>query len=151
MTAVKGFSYMDHAPSPEPVDIRNGIADTLTMLGGKMRAKAVDVSVDLGDNLPRAHAVGAELNQVWMNLIDNALDAVGAGGHVTVRARSEGPSVVIRVIDDGPGIPDDIKRLVVPIFAHRIIVNSRFSTGMRRSDEAEAALQEIRKTISVPL
>jgi MoxR-like ATPase len=48
-------------------------------------------------------------------------------------------------------IPDDIKRLVVPIFAHRIIVNSRFSTGMRRSDEAEAALQEILKTISVPL
>lgn len=48
-------------------------------------------------------------------------------------------------------IPDDIKRLVVPIFAHRIMVNSRFSTGMRRSDEAEAALQEILKTISVPL
>jgi MoxR-like ATPase len=48
-------------------------------------------------------------------------------------------------------IPDDIKRLVVPVFAHRIMVNSRFSTGMRRSDEAEAALQEILKTISVPL
>jgi MoxR-like ATPase len=48
-------------------------------------------------------------------------------------------------------IPDDIKRLVVPIFAHRIVVNSRFSTGMRRSDEAEAALQEILKTVSVPL
>lgn len=48
-------------------------------------------------------------------------------------------------------IPDDIKRLVVPIFAHRIAVNSRYSTGMRRSDEAEAALQEILKTISVPL
>src|SRR5919205_424745 len=48
-------------------------------------------------------------------------------------------------------IPDDIKRLVVPVFAHRIVVNSRYSTGMRRSDEAEAALQEILKTISVPL
>ena len=48
-------------------------------------------------------------------------------------------------------IPDDIKRLVAPVFAHRIVVNSRFSTGMRRSDEAEAALQEILKTISVPL
>src|SRR4029079_7127836 len=48
-------------------------------------------------------------------------------------------------------IPDDTKRLVVPVFAHRIVVNSRFSTGMRRSDEAEAALQEILKTISVPL
>jgi MoxR-like ATPase len=48
-------------------------------------------------------------------------------------------------------IPDDIKRLVVPIFAHRIVVNSRYSTGLRRSDEAEAALQEILKTVSVPL
>jgi MoxR-like ATPase len=48
-------------------------------------------------------------------------------------------------------IPDDIKRLVVPVFAHRIVVNSRYSTGMRRSDEAEAALQEILKTVSVPL
>jgi MoxR-like ATPase len=48
-------------------------------------------------------------------------------------------------------IPDDIKRLVVPVFAHRIVVNSRYSTGFRRSDEAEAALQEILKTISVPI
>ncbi|HJQ27294.1 MAG TPA: MoxR family ATPase [Blastocatellia bacterium] len=48
-------------------------------------------------------------------------------------------------------IPDDIKRLVVPVFAHRIVVNSRYSTGMRRSDEAEAALQEILKTVNVPL
>jgi MoxR-like ATPase len=48
-------------------------------------------------------------------------------------------------------IPDDIKRLVVPVFAHRIVVNSRYSTGQRRSEEAEAALQEILKTVSVPL
>jgi MoxR-like ATPase len=48
-------------------------------------------------------------------------------------------------------IPDDVKRLVIPVFAHRIVVNSRYSTGMRRSDEAEAALQEILKTVSVPL
>jgi len=48
-------------------------------------------------------------------------------------------------------IPDDIKRLVAPIFAHRIVVNSRYSTGLRRTDEAEAALQEILKTVNVPL
>jgi MoxR-like ATPase len=48
-------------------------------------------------------------------------------------------------------IPDDIKRLVIPVFAHRVVVNSRYSTGMKRSDEAEAALDEILKTISVPL
>jgi MoxR-like ATPase len=48
-------------------------------------------------------------------------------------------------------IPDDIKRLVIPVFAHRIVVNSRFSTGLRRSDEAEAALKEIIRNINVPL
>jgi signal transduction histidine kinase len=115
--AVKGFSYMDHAPTPEPVDIRRGITDTFTLLGAKTRAKSVEASVDLPDDLPRAHAVGAELNQVWMNLIDNALDAVAAGGHVAVTAAQELDSVVVHIIDDGPGIPIDIQgRIFDPFF-----------------------------------
>jgi signal transduction histidine kinase len=115
--AVKGFSYMDHAPTPEPVDIRRGIADTFTMLGAKTRAKSVEVSVDLADDLPRAHAVGAELNQVWMNLIDNALDAVAVGGHVAVSAARELNCVVVRITDDGPGIPPEIQgRIFDPFF-----------------------------------
>lgn len=115
--AVKGFSYMDHAPTPEPVDIRRGIADTFTMLGAKMRAKSVDVSMNIPDGLPRAHAVGAELNQVWMNLIDNALDAVAVGGRVAVAATQELDSLVVHIIDDGPGIPNDIQgRIFDPFF-----------------------------------
>ena len=115
--AVKGFSYMDHAPTPEPVDIRRGIADALTMLGAKTRAKSVEVSVDVADNLPRAHAVGAELNQVWLNLIDNALDAVAARGRVAVTARRELDCVVVQIVDDGPGIPRDIQgRIFDPFF-----------------------------------
>ena len=117
MGAVKSFSYMDHTPTPEPVDIRRGIADAFTMLGAKTRAKSVQVSVDLVDNLPRAHAVGAELNQVWLNLIDNALDAVGAGGRVAVTARRELDFVVVQIVDDGPGIPQDIQgRIFDPFF-----------------------------------
>lgn len=117
VSAVKGFSYMDHAPTPEPVDIRRGIADALTMLGGKTRAKSVQLSVDLADDLPRAHGVGAELNQVWLNLIDNALDAVADGGHVTVTARGELDCVVVQIADDGPGIPSDIQgRIFDPFF-----------------------------------
>ena len=88
VAAVKGFSFMDRAPTPEPVDIRRGIADTFTVLGGKTRAKSVNVSISLADDLPRAHAVGAELNQVWMNLIDNALDAVSDGGTSRCRRRA---------------------------------------------------------------
>jgi signal transduction histidine kinase len=108
---------MDHAPTPEPVDIRRGISETLTMLGAKTRSKSVEVSMDFADDLARAHAVGAELNQVWMNLIDNALDAVNPGGHVKVSAVNEMNSVVVRIIDDGPGIPSEIQaRIFDPFF-----------------------------------
>jgi signal transduction histidine kinase len=106
--AVKGFSYMDHALTPEPVDVGRGIADTLRMLAAKTRAKSVQVSMTIPGDLPRAHAVGAELNQVWMNLIDNALDAVARGGHIDVSAARVRDSVVVRVVDDGLGIPSDI-------------------------------------------
>jgi signal transduction histidine kinase len=115
--AVKGFTFMDHAPTPEPVDIRRGITDTFTMLGAKARAKSVEVSVQLAADLPRAHGVGAELNQVWMNLIDNALDAVAVGGSVEVTASRAAGRVVVRIVDDGPGIPAAIQgRIFDPFF-----------------------------------
>jgi signal transduction histidine kinase len=115
--AVKGFTYMDRAPTPQPVDIRRGITDTLTMLGAKMRAKSAEVLLQFAPDLPRAHAVGAELNQVWMNLIDNALDAVAQGGRVAVTAGAEPGHVVVKIIDDGPGIPPAIKeRIFDPFF-----------------------------------
>ena len=115
--SVKGFTYMDHAPTPEPVDIRQGIADTLIMLGAKSREKSVRVELLLPVDLPRAHAVGAELNQVWMNLIDNALDAVAVNGHVTVTAARELNRVVVRIIDNGSGIPTELAgRMFEPFF-----------------------------------
>jgi signal transduction histidine kinase len=114
---VKRFTFMDKAPAPEPVDIKQGIAETLTMLGSKTRSKSVEVSVHFSDDLPRAQAIGAELNQVWMNLIDNALDAVAVGGHVTVTAAREVDDVVVRITDDGPGIPPEIQsRVFDPFF-----------------------------------
>jgi signal transduction histidine kinase len=115
--AVKGFTYMDRAPTPQPVDIRRGLQDTLTMLGAKTRAKAADISLVFAEDLPRAHAVGAELNQVWMNLIDNALDAIGEGGRVTVTAGAEPGRVVVTIADDGPGIPPEVReRIFEPFF-----------------------------------
>ena len=115
--AVKGFTFMDHAPTPEPVDIRRGITDTFTMLGAKARAKSVEMSVQFAADLPCAHGVGAELNQVWMNLIDNALDAVTVGGRVEVTASEAPGRVVVRIVDDGPGIPAAIQgRIFDPFF-----------------------------------
>ena len=117
VAAVKGFSYMDHAPAAEPVDIRRGIADTLTMLNSKSRANGITIGVEIADDVPRVYAVGAELNQVWMNLIDNAIDAVGKGGHVTVAAERDRTGVIVRVIDDGPGVPPEIQgRIFDPFF-----------------------------------
>ncbi len=115
--SVKGFSYVDHARTPEPTDVRQGILDTLAVLGGKTRGKGVDVVLALEGELPRVIAVGVELNQVWMNLIDNALDAVHQHGRVEVRVTHELGYVVVRIIDNGPGIPPDVAgRIFDPFF-----------------------------------
>ncbi len=114
--AVKGFTYMDRAPTPEPVDIRRGITDTLAVLGTKARTKAVVVSVTLAEGLPPVRGFGGELNQVWSNLIDNALDAVKPAGRVEVTASLDRDRVVVRVIDDGPGIPRELQDKVFDPF-----------------------------------
>ncbi|HEX7938926.1 MAG TPA: HAMP domain-containing sensor histidine kinase, partial [Gemmatimonadaceae bacterium] len=115
--AVKGFTFMDHAPNPEPVDLRRGIEDTVTMLRSKMRAKSVEIAVRIPADLPRANAVGAEINQVWMNLIDNAIDALQPGGQVSVLASEHKGRVQVSVVDDGPGIPPAvIDRIFDPFF-----------------------------------
>jgi signal transduction histidine kinase len=116
VSAVKRISYMDRATTPEPVDLRQGLTDTSVILAHKARTKSASLTVDAPENLARALGIGGELNQVWMNLIDNALDAVRDGGRVTVSARAEGPSVVVRVTDDGPGIPEDLKRRIFDPF-----------------------------------
>src|SRR5262249_17221329 len=91
VSAVKGFTYMDHATAtPEPVDVRQGLTDTLAVMGAKARGKSASMMVDVAENLPRVRGFGGELNQVWANLVDNALDAVPDGGRVTVTARVEG-------------------------------------------------------------
>jgi signal transduction histidine kinase len=108
---------MDRAPVPEPMDIEQGVRDTVTILGHKARSKSVRVALDVASGLPRVEAVGGELNQVWMNLVDNALDAVQPGGSVTVTARAEGPHLIVRVIDDGAGIPSEhASRIFDPFF-----------------------------------
>jgi signal transduction histidine kinase len=117
VAAIKGFTEMDRAAVPEPVDIGRGLANTLTVLRAKAKSKAVGMVVNVDDALPPVRGFGGELNQVWANLIDNALDAVGQGGRVELKASREGNSVVVRVIDNGGGIPADIRdRIFDPFF-----------------------------------
>jgi signal transduction histidine kinase len=115
--AVKAFTYMDRLPAAEAIDLRQGIRDALTVLAGKARAKAVRVTLTFAPELPLVVASGAELNQVWANLIDNALDAVAGSGHVEVTTRSDRDRVIVSVVDDGPGIPPELRaRVFEPFF-----------------------------------
>ena len=117
VAAVKGFTYMDQAKVPKPVDLARGIADTLTVLRSKAKAKSVRLRAEVEPALPTVTGFGGELNQVWANLVDNAIDAVAEGGSVEVSARREGSSVVVRVVDDGPGISPELRgRMFEPFF-----------------------------------
>src|SRR5262245_47933924 len=107
--AVKGFTQMDRATVPEPVDLARGLSDTLAVLGSKAKGKSVGVNLNVEKDLPRVPGFGGELNQVWSNLLDNALDAVGEGGQIEITARRERDRVVVRIIDNGSGIPVEVR------------------------------------------
>ena len=115
--AVKGFTRMDLNPTAGPVDVAQGLAQTLAIHGSKARAKSASVRVNVAPALPPAHGFAGELNQVWANLLDNALDAIATGGAVDITATTEGQRLIVRFTDDGPGIPADIKgRIFDPFF-----------------------------------
>jgi signal transduction histidine kinase len=112
--AVKSYSYMDQSPLQE-VDIHEGIESTLTMLGHKLKnvtlVRAFDRSV------PHIMAYGSELNQVWTNLIDNAIHAVKGAGKICVGTSREDDQLVVEIVDDGPGIPVEVQsHLFEPFF-----------------------------------
>ena len=117
VSAVKDFTHMDRETVAQAVDVGQDLANTLAMLRAKVKANSARVELAVDPDLPRVSAYGGELNQVWMNLIDNALDAAATGGRVEVSARAEGDGVVVRIADDGPGIPDPIlPRIFDPFF-----------------------------------
>jgi signal transduction histidine kinase len=105
--AIKEYTYMDQAPEQE-VDVHRGIDSTLTMLKFRLK-RGVDVKRDYDLALPRIFARGSELNQVWTNLIDNAIDAMGGKGVLKIRTSRELDYILVEIIDNGPGIPDAIK------------------------------------------
>jgi signal transduction histidine kinase len=116
VAAVKGFTSLDEQGALQPIAIRRGLEDTVTVLGSKAKAKSVKIDIDVAENLPVVNGYGGELNQVWANLVDNAIDAA-PGGHVRIHAAAEGDHVVVRVVDDGPGIPEAVlSRIFDPFF-----------------------------------
>jgi signal transduction histidine kinase len=113
--AMRSYSYMDQAPLQE-VDIHEGIEDTLTIMHHKLK-QGIAVKRDYDRSLPRLQVYGSELNQVWTNIIDNAADAMGGRGELTIRTRRDGDYAAVEITDDGPGIPAQIQpQIFQPFF-----------------------------------
>ncbi|KZE92152.1 Sensor protein FixL [Agromyces sp. NDB4Y10] len=112
--ALKMYTYMDQTPVQD-VDVRTGLDDTLVILHNKLK-HGVRVVREFDADLPLIQAYASELNQVWTNLIDNAIDAMGGQGTLTLRARRAGDRVEVQVEDDGPGVPADIRSKLFDLF-----------------------------------
>jgi signal transduction histidine kinase len=114
--AVRQYSYLDQAPVQE-VDVHDGLESTLAILGHKLSEKRIEVVREYDRSLPRIEAHAPELNQVWTNLIDNAVSAVGEGGRIIVRTLRQGEFLAVEIEDDGPGVPAEVRdRIFDPFF-----------------------------------
>jgi signal transduction histidine kinase len=113
--AVKSYTYLDQAPLLE-VDIHEGLENTLVIMQHKLK-KGVTVKREYAPNLPRIEAYASELNQVWTNIIDNAVDAMNGTGEIKIRTYQEDNRVIVEFTDNGPGIPEEIQpRIFEPFF-----------------------------------
>jgi len=114
--AIKEYSYMDQA-SIQELDIHKGLDNTLLILKYKLKKKDISVTRDYAESLPLIKAYGSELNQVWTNLIVNAVDAMSKGGTLKVRTKREPTDIMIEIRDNGAGIPADARsRIFEPFF-----------------------------------
>ncbi|HEV8651961.1 MAG TPA: ATP-binding protein [Actinomycetes bacterium] len=104
--AAKQYTQMDRSPL-QHLDVHDGLESTLTMLGHKL-GTGIEVVRDYDRSLPKLPAYAGELNQVWTNLIDNAVDAMDGRGILTVRTRRDGDRVLVEIGDTGPGIPERV-------------------------------------------
>ena len=116
VAAIKEYSYMDQASAQE-VDVHKGLENTLLILKYKLRKKNIDVTREYADDLPHIKVYGSELNQVWTNLIVNAVDAMAEGGRLKVRTKREPTDILVEIRDNGSGIPEAVKtRIFEPFF-----------------------------------
>jgi len=113
--AMKSYTYLDQSPLLE-VDVHEGLENTLVIMEHKLK-QGVAIKRDYDPNLPRIEAYASELNQVWTNIIDNAIDAMNGNGEITLRTYEENDQVVVEFIDNGPGVPKEIQpRIYEPFF-----------------------------------
>jgi signal transduction histidine kinase len=117
--AIKSYTHMDQSPMQE-IDVHEGIESTLTMLGYKL--KKLEVVRAFDRSAPKIMAYGSELNQVWTNLIDNAIDAVDGSGKICIGTFIEDNQLVVEIVDNGRGIPPEIQaRIFEPFFTTKAV------------------------------
>ena len=109
VTSVKTYTHMDRAPDRVSADIHEGINSTLTMLNHKLKKKDIQVSKHFQEDLPPIPLFVSEMNQVWTNLIDNAVDAMEQHGTLTITTHADGDHLRVDVEDNGSGVPPDIQ------------------------------------------
>jgi signal transduction histidine kinase len=113
--AMKSYTYLDQAPLLE-VDVHEGLENTLIIMQYKLK-QGVTIKREYSPNLHHIEAYASELNQVWTNIIDNAIDAMNGNGEIVLRTYSEDNNVIVEITDDGPGIPEEIRsRIFEPFF-----------------------------------
>jgi signal transduction histidine kinase len=130
--AVKTYAYMDRGEMVE-VDLHEGLETTLVVLGHKLKHTSIEVKRDYDRSLPKLMVRGPELNQVWTNLLDNAIDALGESGTIEITTRREGECAVVDISDDGPGIPAEACEKVFDQFFTTKDVGSGTGLGLSMS------------------
>jgi signal transduction histidine kinase len=145
VATVASYSQMDRA-SMQRVDVAGGVESTLAMLGHKLSA-GVTVVRDYADGVPRIDAYASELNQVWTNLIDNALDAMGGTGTLRVAVRADGDAVAVTIADTGPGMaPEVVDRAFDAFFSTKDVGEG---TGLGLDIARRIVVERHRGTISI--
>ena len=122
VTSVKSYSHMDQSIAHKPTDLVEGVDNTLRLLGHKLKKKNIQLSRKYAEGLPKVPGNAGELNQVWTNLIDNAIDAMEEGGALTIEIKPKMGNLQVKIIDNGKGIPDEIRQLIFdPFFTTKIV------------------------------
>lgn len=113
---------MDRSPEREQTDLAASIRNTLTILNFKLKKKKIQASVEAPEDLPHPCVFAGELNQVWTNIIDNAIDAMDEGGQLIIKLQHQDDAIQVLITDNGSGIPADVlHRIFDPFFTTKAI------------------------------
>lgn len=124
VSSVKGYTHMDQAPEKQLTDIHIGIRNTITMLNHKIKKNNIKLIESFDTDLPKARIFVSEMNQVWTNIIDNAIDAMEGrtNNELEIKTQRDQDFIVVSIIDNGPGIPPDIlDKIFDPFFTTKSI------------------------------